>query len=99
METWIANEIRKSYINFGHEQPLGYYRDNSQNEIDLVILRDGKLTLIECKSGANCSSSNVKCFERLKDTRYKKGTNAIICTTKEPYSINEKVIALPVSAI
>ena len=99
VETWIANEIRKSYINFGHEQPLEYYRDNSQNEIDLVILRDGKLTLIECKSGANYSSSNVKCFERLKDTRYKKGTNAIICTTKEPYSINEKVIALPVSAI
>jgi len=99
IETWIANEIRKSYTNNGSDQPIGYYRDNRQNEVDLVILRDGRLMLVECKSGTSFNNSAVKAFACLDDTKYEKGTNALICTSLESYSINEKVLALPLSAI
>ena len=99
VETWIANEIRKSYMNNGSDQPIGYYRDNRQNEIDLVILREGRLMLVECKSGTSFNTSAVKAFACLNDTKYEKGTNALICTSSEPYSIDENVLVLPLSAI
>ena len=99
VETWIANEVRKSYTNNGSDQPISYYRDNRQNEIDLVILRDGRLMLVECKSGTSFNNSAVEAFVCLDDTKYEKGTNALICTSLEPYSINENVLALPLSAI
>lgn len=99
VETWIANEIRKSYMNNGVDQPVGYYRDERQNEIDLVILRDARLMLLECKSGTNFNYSAVKAFECLDNTKYEKGINALICTSSEPYSISEDVLALPISAI
>ena len=99
VETWIANEIRKSYMNNGVDQPVGYYRDERQNEIDLVILRNARLMLLECKSGTNFNYSAVKAFECLDNTKYEKGINALICTSSEPYSISEDVLALPISAI
>ena len=99
VETWIANEIRKSYTNNGSDQPIAYYRDSRQHEIDLVILRDGRLMLVECKSGTGFNNSAVEAFACLDDTKYEKGTNALICTSLEPYSINEEVLVLPLSAI
>ena len=41
VETYIVNELRKSYLNNGIRPNFYYYRDNNQNEIDLVILRNG----------------------------------------------------------
>ena len=99
VETWIANEIRKSYTNNGSDQPIAYYRDSRQHEIDLVILRDGRLMLVECRSGTAFNNSAVEAFACLDDTKYEKGTNALICTSLEPYSINEEVLVLPLSAI
>ncbi len=99
VETFIANEIRKSYQNFALDQPIFYYRDTNQNEIDLVIVREGRLMLIECKTSTNFNKSDVVAFKCLDNTYYNKSTNAIICSTTEPYSITENVIALPISAI
>lgn len=99
VETWIANEIRKTYMNFGINQPIQYYRDSNQNEIDLVILKDGRLMLIECKAGSNYNASDVSSFSCLDNTNYIKGENAIICLTSEPYSINKNTTALPISCI
>ena len=36
-ETFIFNEIRKSYMNDGQMQQLYYYRDSEQNEVDLIL--------------------------------------------------------------
>lgn len=99
VETFIANEIRKSYTNNGIDQPLYYYRDSTQNEIDLILLQQGKISFIECKSGSRFNASDIKGFKALKNTSYEKGQNAIICTTPDPYSINEDTIVLPVTAI
>lgn len=38
-ETFAVNEIMKSFHNAGIYHPLFYYRDNNQNEIDLVYIR------------------------------------------------------------
>lgn len=99
IETWIANEIRKSYTNFGLDQTINYYRDSYQNEVDLVILKDGRLMLIECKSGKDYDAKDISAFSALDNTKYNKGTNAILCTTNKAYSISEEAIVLPISAI
>lgn len=99
IETYIHNEIRKSYINKGIEPKMFFFRDNNQNEIDLIILNDGKLNLIECKSGKNYGYNDIKGFKQLNKTKYEINGECIICTTNEPYRINQGVYAFPIRCI
>jgi predicted AAA+ superfamily ATPase len=98
-ETYIANEIRKSYMNNGIDQPIYYYRDSQKNGVDLVIPRNGILTLAECKSGTKYDRSDIKAFSNLDNVQLERRTDAVICTADEAYAISDTVIALPVSAI
>lgn len=99
VETYIINEIKKSYLNNGIEPSFYYYRDNNMNEIDLVIIQDGKLHRVECKSGINFNNSAVKNFKQLDKTQYKIGAKAIICNTDSPYPLDDGVYVLPLSGI
>lgn len=76
-----------------------FYRDNNQNEIDLIILNDGKLDLIECKSGKKYGIEDIKGFKQLAKTRYEINGECIICTTSEPYRIRHGVYAFPIKCI
>ena len=76
-----------------------YYRDNNQNEIDLIILENGTLHYVECKSGISFNKSDIKSFKQLDDTKYKKGSSCIICNTDSIYTIDEDVFALPITSI
>ena len=101
VETFIINEIIKSYTNNRKKDSVSfyYYRTFDKQEIDLIILFDGKLSLIECKSGEQYQKSDVKNFRLLKDTRFALGGMAIICTTKVIYSLGDGYFALPITAI
>ena len=87
METFIINELRKSYINNGKNPNFYYYRDNNMNEIDLIIINAGKIHLIECKSGMSYNSN------------YQKSTSGIICNTDSVYPLNKDVYVIPLSGI
>ena len=101
VETYIINEIIKSYKNNHKDVDASfyYYRTFEKDEIDLVILCDGGLSLIECKAGENYSKSDIKAFNDLKNTKYKLGKNAIVCTTHVIYLITDNAYALPISSI
>ena len=99
VETYVINEIIKSYENTGTYAEFYYYRDNEQNEIDLIIQANGNLTLIEIKSGMNYSNNNIKGFKALENTKYKIGTSCVICLNDSIYKINDNVYALPISVI
>ena len=100
IETYIHNEIRKSYLNNGLEDKnMFFYRDNNQNEIDLILLRDGKLDLIEYKSGKKFGLDSIKAFSQLKNTSYELGGQCIVCTTEEPYRISSNIYAYPVRCL
>lgn len=99
VETYIVNEIRKSFRNNGIKENFYYYRDNKQNEIDLVILDEGILHFVECKSGVDFDKSDVKAFSKLNDSNYKIGNSCIICNTTTIYKIDEGVYAFPISGI
>lgn len=100
VETYIVNEILKSHLNNGlGKQSLFYYRDNQQNEVDLVLLYEGTLHLIEAKSGMEYHDSDTKGFLALSDTQLNKGQNCILCTTEKVYKLKNGTIVIPVSAI
>ena len=99
VETYIINEIIKSYKNNNESCRFYYYRDNNQNEIDLIMLKNGVLTPIECKTGVKFNSSNVKSFKQLNKTKYEIGTACIICNTDTIYKVDDNVYAIPITSI
>ena len=99
VETYIINEIIKSYKNNNESCRFYYYRDSNQNEIDLIMLKNGVLTPIECKTGVKFNSSNVKSFKQLNKTKYEIGTGCIICNTDTIYKVDDNVYAIPITSI
>lgn len=99
VETFIVNEILKSYRNNKEDAGFYYYRDSQMNEIDLMILRNGVLSLIECKSGMTYGPSDVRAFGRLERSDYKVGPSCIICQTDKPYPVKDGVYALPITVL
>ena len=99
VETYIINEIRKSYFNNGVKPNFYYYRDNNQNEIDLVVLKEGTLHFIECKSGVEFGLKDVKGFSQLAKSNYEIGLSYLICNTTSMYRIKEGVYAMPITSI
>lgn len=98
-ETFIFNEIRKSYMNDGQMQQLYYYRDSEQNKVDLILLKNGVLSCVEIKALHMFNASNTKGFRMLQNTRYEKGKNAIICKAYKISIISDGALILPISSI
>lgn len=98
-ETFIFNEIRKSYMNAGIMQTLYYYRDSNQNEVDMVFIKDGKISCIEIKAGKNFTLSNTKGFKKLNSSKFEIGKNAIICTSDKVSIMSDGTLILPLSSI
>ena len=98
-ETFVFNEIRKSFMNSGIIQELYYYRDSEQNEVDMVLIRNGEISCIEIKAGQNFTVSSTKGFKQLKESKLKHGKNAFICTADKVYTINDGTVVMPVSSI
>ena len=100
VETFIINEIIKSYKNNNKKINFYYYRDADQKEIDLVMLEGGILHFIECKSGISYSKKDVSAFNTLKKiTKYKVGASGVVCSTDIVYTIDDNVYAIPLGAI
>jgi len=99
METYVMNEIKKSYENNGRKFDGYYYRDNYQNEIDLVMIENSTVHCIEIKKGSMFDKKHVKSFQQLENSQYKMGTSCILCNTESNYAINRDIIVLPVSCI
>ncbi len=99
VETYIINEIRKSYRNQGLRENFYYYRNSNQNEIDLVLLDEAKLHFIECKTGVEFFKEDRKGFRQLKGSNYEIGLSFIVCNTTSIYKIDENVYAILLTAI
>lgn len=99
MENYVMNEIVKSYHN--NNKPFnGFnYRDNHQNEIDLIIQENMKLHCIEIKKGSLFNLGHVKAFKQLTNSQYEIGTSCIICNTQNNYALTRDIYVFAVSSI
>ena len=97
LETFIINEIIKSYVNFGKEAEIYFFRDSNGVEIDLMIYENGTLYPLEIKSTSNPTPNMIKAFDLI-DTipGIKRGEGGVICPAKEllPLKNSDKIIPI-----
>ena len=98
-ETYIVNEIVKSYENERESAAFYYYRSSGGTEVDLLVQRNGEIGLVECKGGIEVGPSDVKAFSRLGETRDRIGRSCVVCMTEKPYPIKDGIYAIPVTSI
>lgn len=114
-ETFVINEIIKSFINEGLEYNFSvfYYRGKDkkrikqdgetievENEIDFIIEENGVLYPIEIKKSAKPTKSMADAFDVLdKDVDKKRGMGAIVCLYDDKLYLKEDLIVLPIEYI
>jgi len=98
-ETYIVNEIMKTYANRRVNAAFYYFRDYNGVEVDLIIQKDGRLNLIECKGGIDYTGEDTKAFSRLGETREPIGSSCIVCMSELPYPVKDGIYAIPVTSI
>ena len=112
-ETFVINEILKSYSNEGLEYDFSVFYYNGKDkkkktingeevevdgEIDLIISENGILYPIEIKMTANPKADMTSEFDVLdKVKESKRGIGAIICMYNRKVYLRENLVVLPIN--
>lgn len=91
----------KSYYNSGElDPPIYYYRDRDKREIDLIIMRDGKLHPLEIKKTMSPTIGDIRAFKVLDDlSGYERGAGGIICPAERLLPFGEQDRIIPINCI
>ena len=107
-ESYVFSEIYKSYLNAGKEQPVFYYRDKDQKEIELLLYQDGVLSPIEIKKSASPGKTAIKNFKVLEPVTRESAfggleplkveirTGNVICMANDLLPVDDKNWCVPV---
>ncbi len=66
-ETWVVAELLKARLHLGKDSNLGFWRDRSGLEVDVVFGRSDSLSSVEIKSGRTVGSDWFASLRRWKD--------------------------------
>ena len=94
-ETFVINEIIKSYINNGKELEIYYFRDSNGVEIDLLIFENGTLYPLEIKCTSEPKPKMIKAFDVIDGLHgIKRGEGGVICLSNLllPLKNDDKII-------
>jgi predicted AAA+ superfamily ATPase len=96
-ETWVVGEILKSRINAGRFEPLHYFRNKDQREIDLLIEADGRLHPVEIKKTATPGRDALAGMRALHGPGAPLATGALVCMVEQPLPLSREpeVLAWP----
>jgi len=100
-ETWVFNELLKSWRHRLREPRLYFYRDQDGVEIDFILEQEETLYPMEVKVGATPHRSWTRPFNALRKfgKRYNQGPGAVICLCPEPLLLDEQDSAVPVGLL
>lgn len=98
-ETWCVVEIIKSYWHNGQSAPLNYFRNRDQQEIDLLIERDGVLHGVEFKKSTAPGESAVAGIKAGVKLGLPIGSSAVVCMRQDVLQVSEGVITIPATQI
>jgi predicted AAA+ superfamily ATPase len=100
-ETFVVNEVLKSYYHSGElDPPLYYYRDKDKREIDLIIAKDGTLYPLEIKKATNPTSGDVLAFRALEGLPdVIRGPGGVICPAERLLPLGKRDMIIPVSCL
>lgn len=102
-ETWVVNEIYKSFINCGQVPPLSYFRDFNTKEIELLIETDGCVYPLAIRKSAQ-PAREIKKFEILKPVTEGErpmiiGNGGVICLASDLLPVDAKNWYIPVGLL
>lgn len=98
-ETFVFNEIRKSFLNNGQNPNIYYYRDASQNEIDFLLINNGYIFPIECKFTYHYAPlTKEKITTLITSNMYKIGEYSII-TLNDTLAYKDGALIIPFKCI
>ena len=100
-ETYVVNEIIKSFTNQGKDarKHLYYYRDNNQKEIDLLINYNNVIYPIEIKKSANPGKDAIKNFDVANNFEPEKGNGIVLCMAKDIIAYDDDNYMVPIEYI
>lgn len=100
-ETYVVNEIIKSFTNQGKDarKHLYYYRDNNQKEIDLLINYNNVIYPIEIKKSANPGKEAIKNFDVVNNFETEKGNGIVLCMAKDIIAYDDNNYIVPLEYI
>lgn len=100
-ETYVVNEIIKSFTNQGKDarKHLYYYRDNNQKEIDLLINYNNVIYPIEIKKSANPGKDAIKNFDVANNFEQEKGNGIVLCMAKDIIAYDDDNYMVPIEYI
>ena len=99
LETWILIEILKSYWHNGIKENFYFYRDKDAKEIDLLIVKDGRIYPIEFKKSSSPRKDHIKNFHLTGKLDLPDGEGALICLCDNYIPLNDNITAIPAEYI
>ncbi len=99
LETWVVNEIVKSYRHQGKNPPIYFYRDKDKNEIDILIFENHTVHPLEIKKTATPTRRHLRSFTILKKFNFSIGSGGVICLTEQLIPLTGDHFAIPVGLV
>jgi uncharacterized protein len=59
-ENWVISEIKKNNFNSGQNDGMYFFRDNTGNEVDLILEKNNEIKALEIKSSLKTDSGMLK---------------------------------------
>lgn len=100
-ETFVINEIIKSYRNAGEEERLFFFRDSNGCEVDVLIQQDNVLYPLEIKKTYSPNLQDAKHFASFKKAvqGVEIGDGGIICNYDKCVPLGEGIRVIPLTYI
>lgn len=100
LETWVYNQLSRSYTNAGLQPPLSYYRDSNGAEVDFLIIRDGTILPIEVKKSDSPKAADLSAVRSIPTTPTDTILPGIVlCTAQTAFPLSPTARAYPISVL
>ena len=64
-----------------------------------MIVREGTVSLVECKSGSEFGWDEIKALDLGIPSQYSVGSRIVLCLAERVYPVNDRVYAVPFTAV
>ncbi len=99
LETWVFNQLARSYIHAGQQPPMFYYRDSSGAEVDFLLCRNGHILPIEVKKSDSPSASDLNAISKIPVGTDTIAPGVVLCTAQSSLPLGYGHRSFPISAL
>ena len=78
-ENWVISELLKHRFNYGFDSNIFFWRDNTGNEVDVIVEKGTQLIAIEIKSGQSLASDAFKALKKWLKLSGKDTVSSFLC--------------------